>query len=687
MKKLLIGLAVIVVLVLAALVAVPYFIPVDTYKQQIAKAAREATGRDLAINGDFRLSLLPRFELEAGDVVFANAPGASQAEMAKLAQLLVRLEVLPLLTGEIAVDSFVLVEPVIHLEIDRQGRANWQFAQGPQVEPDAGETPVAAPDQEQGSGGPGLGGLSLGDVRLERGLITYHDAGSGQTQELSDINMKVSLPDLASPFGAEGSLVWNGEKLTLTIAGDSPNRLLGGETTPLKVALRSTPVSLAYDGEVTLAEVLRVVGELDLEVPSIRQLAAWTGNPIGVEGSGLGPLKIKGRVDVKDRSFAFKEAEIGLDKMTATGDFAADTGGAKPYLKGRLDIDLLDLNPYLPPPAEAAPAEQKTAQAEQHDAGPPPDWSDEPIDLSGLKAANLDFDLSVGGIRVQDLKIDRSAVKVSLKDGLLVTDLSELNLYDGKGKGKLTLDGRGKVPAVAESFNITGVAAEPLLTDASGFDRLAGTGNFDISVETRGASQRAMVKALNGRGAVTFTDGAIKGVNLAAMVRNVKSAFGAAAANEEQKTDFAELSGTFKIHNGTLRNDDMKMLNPLLRLAGAGKVDLPKRTVNYRVEPKVVGSLEGQGAKDEATGLAVPVIIEGPWHDLKYRPDLANLVGDVAKDPKKALKDIKETLKGAKGGLSDLLRGAAEEPAGEAGQEGGAKTLDPGKVLKKLFGD
>jgi AsmA protein len=202
-----------------------------------------------------------------------------------------------------------------------------------------------------------------------------------------------------------------------------------------------------------------------------------------------------------------------------------------------------------------------------------------------------------------------------------------------------------------------GISAEPLLTDAAKFDRLAGTGQFEISVSTRGKSERAMVQALNGTGAVKFVDGAIKGVNLAAMVRNVKSAFAPGGTGDTQKTDFAELSGTFRIEKGILRNNDLKLLNPLIRLAGTGTSDLPKRTVDYRVEPKVVGSLKGQGAEGEAKGIMVPVIVKGPWHDLKYRPDLAALVGGAAKDPAKALEGAKETLK------------------------------DPGKTLKKLFGN
>jgi AsmA protein len=671
MKRLLIGLVVVVALVIAVLVAAPFFIPVETYKQQIAEHTREATGRELTIGGELSLSLLPRLELQAGDVAFANAPGASQADMAALKQLVLRLQVLPLLSGEIKVDSFVLVEPVIHLEVDKKGRPNWQFAGAPAAEAEAAETR----DQDQGVGAGGLAELSLGDVRLEKGLVTYSDAQSGQAVELSDINMKMSLPDLDSPFTAEGSPVWNGEEVSLKAGGDNPRRLMSGEATPLELAVQSKSLELSYQGRVTLAEAARVDGKVALDVPSIRELAAWTGNPIEAPGTGLGPLKIKGQVSVIGQKVAFSGAEIALDSMTATGDLVVDSGGATPALKGRLDVDMLDLNPYLPPPAE----EEKTAAAE----GGPGEWSDEPIDLSALKAANVNFDLGVGGIRVREVKVGRSVLSVSLKDGLLVADLKELNLYDGTGKGRITVDGRRKVPAVKESFTIEGVAAEPLLTDAAGFDRLEGTGRFDVSVSTRGRSQRAMVQALNGTGAVKFVDGAIKGANLAAMVRNVKSAFVDGGSDGTQKTDFAELSGTFRIEKGILRNDDLKLLNPLIRLAGAGSSDLPKRTVDYRVEPKVVGTLEGQGGAAAAKGVMVPVIVEGPWHDLKYRPDLAALVGDVAKDPAKALEGAKETLKGVTEGLGGALKGTDEPPAeGEEPAE-----LDPKKVLKKLFGN
>ena len=47
--------------------------------------------------------------------------------MVSLEQLNVQVAVLPLLGGNVVIDSFVLDKPVINLEVDRQGRPNWVF--------------------------------------------------------------------------------------------------------------------------------------------------------------------------------------------------------------------------------------------------------------------------------------------------------------------------------------------------------------------------------------------------------------------------------------------------------------------------------------------------------------------------------------------------------------------------------
>lgn len=676
MKKLLIAFGVLVLLLLAAVLVVPQLIPVETYKNQITAQVRAATGRELVIGGDMDVSVIPKVAVSMKNVTFSNAPGARSAEMATLGSLDVELAIWPLLSGEVEVDRFVLVDPVINLEVDAQGRPNWQFATAAAE----GQPAAGAGSGEESGGGPGLSNLRLGDIRLVNGLVTYVDARTGVEQRIGGIDMTLKLPDLDSAFSADGDLVWNDKEIALKLGVEKPRALMTNGTTGVTADVSADPVKLGFGGNVTAGATPKVGGKIDLAVPSLRELAAWAGSPLP-EGGGLEPLAIRGTLAAEGQKVSFTDAEIELDEIKSKGELAVDTSGARPSLQGRLDVEMLDVNPYLPEPQEgtaSAPAGSGgggTAQA---------GWSQEPIDLSGLKAADADFTLTVGGIKVQKIEIGKSALTLRLKGGRLVADLTEMALYDGNGTATVVVDGSGNVPAIEHKLNISGVQAQPLLTAAADFGRLSGTANADIAVTARGASQAALVAASQGKGAVKFADGAIEGINLAAMVRNVQSAFLDSSAKETQKTDFSELSGTFKIANGILKNDDLQMLSPLLRITGAGTVDLPDRTVDYRVEPKAVASLTGQGGKEDLSGIMVPVIIEGPWDDISYKPDLAGILKQQV-DPGKALEQLKEG--GAEGlkGLIPGIPGGSGDTTGESGS-GTGSAPKPADALKGLFG-
>ncbi len=66
-----------------------------------------------------------------------------------------------------------------------------------------------------------------------------------------------------------------------------------------------------------------------------------------------------------------------------------------------------------------------------------------------------------------------------------------------------------------------------------------------------------------------------------------------------------------------MRNFDLMLKSPLLRVEGTGAIDLPQRQLKYRLLPKSVVSFDGT----PVDGSLVPVIVEGPWDDLAYRPD------------------------------------------------------------------
>ncbi len=638
MKKALIIIAAIVVVLIVALIVAPFFIPVGTYKAKLIALVKESTGRDLRIDGPVSLSLFPTLAIEADDVSFANAPGASSKDMAKLAKLQLQLKVLPLLHKDIELQRLVLVDPVIALEVDKQGRPNWQLAEGQKPRQPAPEAkPSATP-----SGSPSLSGLRLDDVRLVNGRISYIDHRSGEKQELTDIGMTVSLPSFDGPFAADGAAVWRNEKMTLALSLANPRAFMDGKSSAAALRLAAKPISFDFKGEGAGSTPAKLDGIVDLQVPSVRGLANWVRTPLKLPGSGYGPLAISGKVSMAGPHIAFTDANLSLDAMKAKGELALDSGGARPSLKGRLDFDKIDANPYLPPETQGKAA-AGGGQASAPSSAKSSDWSDEPIDLSGLRSADVDFALSAGSLQYRKIQVGKSALALKLNDGRFQADLTELALYQGAGKGKVVLDGSGAVPGVEADFNLRGVQIQPLMHDAADLDRVSGTGGFDLAVNGQGKSQRAIIGALSGKGDLNLANGAIKGVNLVAIVKNPAAALEGAIGGAQQ-TPFASLSGTYTIADGILRNNDLQLKSEV-PMTGAGTVDLPHRMVDYKISAHIGSAV-------------VPVAVKGPWDDLSYRPDLTGIVGDkLLKQGGKKLDDVlksqpqvDEMLKGILGG-------------------------------------
>ena len=93
MKKLLIGLVAVVVLIVVVAVAVPFFVPVDAWRDQVITYVKAATGRDLKIAGPVKLTILPVLGIQASQVSFSNPPGASAPDMVQLGKLELALKI------------------------------------------------------------------------------------------------------------------------------------------------------------------------------------------------------------------------------------------------------------------------------------------------------------------------------------------------------------------------------------------------------------------------------------------------------------------------------------------------------------------------------------------------------------------------------------------------------------------
>jgi AsmA protein len=690
MRKFLIGIAVVVVVLIGAAIAVPFLVPVEQYKGRIEAEVAKRTGREFHIQGPVSLSLLPTLAVELNQVTFAGPPGARSAEMASLGKLELELKPLPLLSGEIEIDKLVLREPHIALEVDPQGRPNWvldhKTGQAPAQQQPAPAEPAS-----------GLPELRFGEVELVDGRISYFDARTGATYEVNKVNVEVHAPNLDQPAEIKGKLFFRDRPVTIDSRIDQPRGLIETGASKLAATVTGDLVSARFDGALQDGQGgPDARGAFNLRASALRDLATWaTGKDPGAlpvqNTSVAGTLEANaGRVAITGGTYKAGDTE-------ATGTVAVGLKGPRPRIEAVLSLARLHLDQYLKQPGGTA-SQPAAGQTQPIPAQPTPSqpapaqsaadgWSTKPIDLSGLRAVDADVKLALAGLTVKGVDVGASDVAVTLDDGRLKAVMAETALFDGTVSGQVNADAAGAVPALGLDFRINGVQAEPVLTRFADFDRLAGTARAVASLKTTGASERAMVEALNGQGSVTFTNGAIKGINLAAMVRNVGAAFqGQPVGNEPQQTDFAELGGTFTVQNGIVHNNDLRLLAPLLRLDGAGTVALPPKTIDYRLQPRLTATIEGQGGKKDASGLAVPVLVRGSLTSPSFAPDLAGIAEEALRNPD-AVRQQLEALKGkkpneaAKGLIEGL--GGGSSGGGQAPNQG---TSNPAQQLRGLFG-
>jgi AsmA protein len=231
------------------------------------------------------------------------------------------------------------------------------------------------------------------------------------------------------------------------------------------------------------------------------------------------------------------------------------------------------------------------------------------------------------------------------------------DLYQGSMNGSLNVDARA-VPAITFKQDMKGVAVGPLMVDAINNDMLEGKGTVNVNVSTRGGTVSALKKALNGTAALNLADGAVKGIDIAGTIRNIKSKFSFSGntvnSDQKQKTDFSEMSASFNIKNGVAHNDDLSIKAPVLRITGSGDIDIGNETLNYVAKPTVVASLKGQGGTDldKLNGLTFPIKLSGTFSDPKYGLDFSSIGTEIAK------KGLLDKVGGSKGAaLQNLVGG------------------------------
>lgn len=622
-------------LIILAVLIVPRFVDVNNYKPQIEQQVTKATGRSFVLGGEIDLSIFPWVGVSLSDLTLGSPKGFDQRTFITVKEFEVRVKVLPLLSKTVEVKKFVVDSPEIFLVKDKTGATNW----------DMGGTQASTPPKQRGDTNASAGEQTIGEFPIKallvdeftihKGLVHYSDLGLKVKKEVSDITLTLGNLSLKDRVSVAFSAVADGQPIALEGFVGPVGPKPGTGKIPLDLTLKAlNEITMKLTGEV-IDPVTTPEFNLDIALASFspkKILTALgvtqpmaTADPRAMKSLSLN-LTLKGT----PKKAAISNGTLVLDDSTMTFTARAEDF-SKPDIGFDMAIDSIDIDRYLPPNQEPVKPSEKAQLPSQPTQ--PTEKASSKIDYAPLRTLAIDGTLKIASLVAKRAKLQDIEVKVTGRNGRFSLDPLSLDLYGGTLVSKVDLNVTTDTPRINFAVDAEKIASGPLLADL--LEKKIVQGQLDSSVRLAfaGDTPAGIKKSLNGGGNLTFTDGAIIGIDIPGMVRNVKASFGVGERPATPpSTDFAELKVPFTITGGLVNTTNTTLYSPLLRIMAKGTADLVAESIDMRVEPKFVSTLKGQGDTEERSGLMVPILVTGTFDQPKFRPDLTSMAKEIIPD-------------------------------------------------------
>lgn len=657
-----------VVIIIAAILIIPKFVNVQKYKPELEKKIAEATGRPFSVSDDLRFSIFPWVGLSFSDLHLGNVKGFKEKDFVNVKSFEIRVKLLPLLSKDIQVKKFILNEPHLVLVKNKDGRVNWEM---PKKTSEA-KMNKKVPGGETSEKGLPIGTLTVGEFSIKHGVVLWIDHAANTRKEISDINLTTKEVSLDRPVQLKFSAVLEKQPLSIEGSVGPVGKSFQKGSVPLDLSLKAlNELTMQLKG---FLENLGTAPGIEINLKtaefSPRKMAAALGRAFPIKTAdpkALNRMTLKSHIKANPKEIVVSNGFLDIDESKLTFSMKA-SDFSKPSVKFDLNLDQIDLDRYLPPKSgKKSSAEQQNQETKSQKVEKSKESAQEPkkkADYTPLRRLILDGQLKIGKLTANKAKIQDLTLKIDAKNGIFNLNPIKLNMYQGHVSSKVTLDVTKDVPKSNISLLVNKVEVGPLLRDVLDKDILEGVTQANVILAMTGEDPVLIKKTLNGKGEILFKNGAIKGIDLAGMVRNTKAAFGLAEkADQKPQTDFTELKTPYTITKGVVNTSQTSLKSPLLRIIANGNADLVKETLDFRVEPKVVGTIKGQGDVKQRSGIMVPVLVTGNFSSPKFRPDLESIAKQQLQEKileskeakkileKKELKPFQETTKGLLKGI------------------------------------
>jgi len=514
------------------------------------------------------------------------------------------------------------------------------------------------------------------DAKLQQADLNQLQLSLNSTINMDLNKQQFDMKDYSIEIGLQGKATAN-KKQRVSIDG-SATADLQKQTAALK-PLKIHMSELALDLQLAVKKLLdapQAQGQLVIQAFNPRALAKAFAIALPETRSDAVLQKASASLQfvADEKNLEMSSINIQLDKSTLLAQLQL-SDYAKPQIGYSVKLNQIMLDDYLPPVPTPAKQSGKPVAAKKADI---------PIELPMelLRGLNVNGMLQVASMVVSGQSVSNLVIETQANAGVIKLPKLNAQVLKGKVISSAQLDVRKKIPRYQFKLNGSRLKAEsvvnPILQDMLGEKSVSMSGetNLNLELKTHGQSVNQLIAGSNGTFKMNMGKAELHGVDVEYFVRKGVVDFlekkkqqvpaswrGAYKPKETTALKVARASAVIK--KGVIENKDLLLEASRFKVTGAGKIDLPREKLDYRVVVDV------QPAKTKTAGerlldVPMPVFVKGSFAQPAVSIDSKVWLKSVGKELKAEVKtEIKQKLKKekdkkldkAKDNLKDKFKG------------------------------
>ncbi|MGI9258923.1 MAG: AsmA family protein [Gammaproteobacteria bacterium] len=645
-----------VLLFVIAIVAVTMLFDPNDYKDEISAAVEQSTGRQLTLDGDLELDIFPGIRIALGGAALSNAAGFGAEPFAQIDGASLAVGLLPLLSRRIEIGEARLEGLVLNLERSASGDSNWQMGEGGTAEP-------AVQEDGPGDGAEELN-LDVGAIVIADAEINWSDAAASTNWQLGNFNMDASGFGPGAAFPLELDFTLAGDAIDVAVDA-SMNATLGLSDNVYR--LDDLDVEIAGsgsawpggEGEASLS-FSSLAADLGAETVDLDDLALEIlGLSIAGSLSGtqlFGDLTLAGAIEIEDfdpnglleeigaaaietadpdvLANASIDAELaygpnrmmleGLTLVLDDSELVGELGYVGDSLNFDLAIDDINIDRYLPPPAEGAADDEGSL-----------DEVDLPLDA--LRTFNSNGRIAIAQTQFSGLTMSDVEFSLTAANGQVSLQPSA-GLYGGTFGGDIAVAVEGNSANLSIEQSLSGVDSASLVNDLLDGELVSGTLDMNMDLSAAGANLGDVRRQLDGDVSFSLADGAWEGVDMWYELRRARAVFDSRGAPERgdgpPRTPISVVSMSGVLNDGVMTSQDLTADLDFMTATGGGTLNLVEDTIDFDVVASFVDgeTLQSDPEMADLAGDELPLSISGAASAPSVRPDFSAMIRAEAEE-------------------------------------------------------